>query len=190
MLMRKHSSGFTVVELIVALAVVAILATAALPAMGGLISRNKVASEVNRLASDLLFARNSAVTRGRVVTVCRSGDQTACLSSPSAAGRLDAGWMTYTADEPLENFDGALGEVLKVGEKVSETIEIRVLGNQAPDYISFLPSGRIEGASPGNIVITICKDGQSTDQVTGRRVTLSTSGRPSLSEIAAGQSCS
>lgn len=186
---RRSDSGFTLIELVVAVAMIAILAALALPAMGGLIARNKVSTEVNRIVADILLARNSAVTRARVVTICRSGTQVSCLDGASASGRLDAGWMTYTDDNPRESFDAASGEVLKVGEKVSETIQVHVLNDQAPDYISFLPSGRIDGATPGNVVITICKDGLSTIQTTGRRITLSVSGRPTLSEIPAGQAC-
>lgn len=183
--MNRPQNGFTLIELIVAIAIVAILAGLALPPLGDLIARNKVATEVNRLVSDFQLARNSAVTRSSVVTICRSGDQVSCLSS-SAANQLDAGWMTYTSANPQISYVAGTDALLKVGEKASETTQIRVQGNQAPDFISFLPSGRIETAVPGNVVITICKNGQSTEQVRGRRLTLAVSGRPSISELPVG----
>ncbi len=182
--MSRRQSGFTVIELIVAVAIVAIFAGLALPPMGDLIARNQVATEVNRLVSDLQLARNSAVTRGSVVTMCRSGDQVGCLTS-SSANQFDAGWMTYASPDARTPFV-ATDALLKVGEGASDNMEIRTIGNQAPDFISFLPTGRIDAAAPGNIVIAVCKNGQSTERVKGRRLTLSVSGRPSISEIPVG----
>jgi len=182
--------GFSVIELMVTVAVVAIVAVVAVPGMRDLMARNKVSTEVNRILSDLLLARNTAITRGTFVTVCRSGDQSACNTSPSAANRFDSGWMTYVAPATRTAFSGAAGnELLKVGELAAPEIQIQTVGAQAPDYITYLPTGRVDPAAAGNIVITVCLDGSSTTRVPGRRLTLSVSGRPALSEVAEG-SCS
>lgn len=182
----NRAKGFTVIELMVAVAMLAILAGIALPAMRGVIQRNQVSSEVNRLLSELLMARNTAVTRGQVVTICRSGDQVTCLAG-SAANQYENGWITYVAPAPRVTLTGAAGfEVLKVGDPASSAMQVRALGGQAPSFISFLPSGRIDPAAAGNIVINVCPGGQSTALVPGKRLSLSVSGRPNLSELAPG----
>lgn len=174
------------IELVVTVAVIAIVAGIAMPPMRDLIQRNQVAAEVNRLLSDLLFARNTAITRGRVVTLCRSSDQVACLSG-STTGQFEKGWMTYMAPAARTSLAASAGfELLKVGETAGSDLEIRTVGAQGPDFISFLPSGRIDPAAPGSIVINVCHGGVSTALVPGKRLTLSVSGRPSLTEIAPG----
>lgn len=184
----KRSRGFSLIELMVAMIVLALLLGVAVPGMQDIIRRNRISSEVNRVVSDLLLARNSAITRGAVVTICRSGDQATCLSG-SAAGQYDAGWMTYAAPNPNVAYvnNPALGfELLKVGDPSTGLMRIRSNGAQAPDYISFLPSGRVSPSAPGNIVISFCHDGVSTATVRGRRLSISVSGRPTLSDIPIG----
>jgi len=183
----RNNRGFTILELIVTIVVISILVAIALPGMRDLMGRNKVSTEVNRLVSDLLLARNTAITRGTFVTICRSGDQSSCLAA-SAANEFEQGWMTYAAPATRVAFNSAVAgnELLKVGEAASPEIQVHSLGSQAPAYITYLATGRIDPAVAGNIVITICLNGESTAQVPGRRLTLSVSGRPALSEVAAG----
>ena len=184
----RRVSGFSVIELMITVAVAAIFATMALPAMQDLIARNKVSSEVNRLVADLLLARNTAITRSSFVTICRSGDQVGCLTGPSSASRYDSGWMTYTSmfTRSIFNSGAAGNNLLKVGEVAAPQIEIRSVGTAAPSYVTYLPSGRTDPVGAGPIVLTICLNGQSTVRVPGRRLTLSTSGRPALRSMGVG----
>ena len=181
--------GFSVLELMITIAVLAILVGVALPSMRDLIARNKISSEVNRLVSDLLLARNTAITRGTFVTICRSSDQATCGGGPT--NRFDQGWITYVSPVTRSAFaSGTAGnELLKVGELASPEIQISTAGTQAPTFITYLPTGRIDPATSGNIVITICVNGASTTRIPGRRLTLSVSGRPALSEIAPTTNC-
>jgi type IV fimbrial biogenesis protein FimT len=61
--------GVTLVELLVALAVLAILATAAVPAFTTLIERHQLRGAANALYSDLLLARGEALRRNAPVGV-------------------------------------------------------------------------------------------------------------------------
>jgi len=68
--MRKNH-GFTLVELLVALALVAILATVAVPGFNRLITSNRLTSEANDLLSTITYARSEAIRRGTHVSLCR-----------------------------------------------------------------------------------------------------------------------
>lgn len=63
------NSGFTLVELMVTLAVAAILATVALPGFTSLIQTNRVTTQTNELVASLNLARSEAIRRGLPVTV-------------------------------------------------------------------------------------------------------------------------
>jgi type IV fimbrial biogenesis protein FimT len=63
---RKHS-GFTVIEAMVVVGIIAILAGFAAPAMNQLIRTQKVRSLAYDLFADLTYARSQAISRGRNV---------------------------------------------------------------------------------------------------------------------------
>jgi len=86
------SRGFTLVELLVTIAVVAILAAIALPSFTSMIQRNGVNSAGNRLMADLGYARAEAATRGTYVSVCPSTNGTSC----SGSAAWESGWIVYT----------------------------------------------------------------------------------------------
>ncbi len=67
---RRNNTGFTLLELLVALALMGMLAAWGLPNFQALGERSAVASEVNRLQTALTLARNTAITQRSDVTVC------------------------------------------------------------------------------------------------------------------------
>jgi len=67
---RRTHVGLTLIELIVAIAVAAILFTWAIPSFQQFTARNEVAAEVMRIRTALQLAKNTAVTRRRVIAVC------------------------------------------------------------------------------------------------------------------------
>lgn len=65
----KMCRGFTLLELMVTIAVLAILTTIAIPNFRDLVQSNRVTTQANELVSALTFARMEAVKRGRNVRV-------------------------------------------------------------------------------------------------------------------------
>lgn len=82
---RRHG-GLTLIELIVAIAVAAILFTWAIPSFQRFTARNEVAAEVMRLTSALSQTRSAAITRRTTVTLCPTVDMTQCQITDNAAG--------------------------------------------------------------------------------------------------------
>lgn len=66
---KGKSGGFTVIELIVTIAVMAILVTIGIPAIQELIKNNRVTAQSNELAAMINFARNEALRRNDSIPV-------------------------------------------------------------------------------------------------------------------------
>lgn len=101
---KRTSSGFTLLELLIAIALIAIMTTWVVPSLQLMTEKHRVAVEILRLKTALTQARNSAVTRRVPITVCPTQDQVTCLDDWTAPLMLfvnqgDNG--VRKADEPI-----------------------------------------------------------------------------------------
>ncbi|MCC5869836.1 MAG: GspH/FimT family pseudopilin [Gammaproteobacteria bacterium] len=85
----QSTLGFTLIELMIAIAVLAILVTVALPSFRTVIEGNRAATLANEVITALSYARAEAIRRGAPVTLCASADQASCANSTDWA----AGWI-------------------------------------------------------------------------------------------------
>jgi type IV fimbrial biogenesis protein FimT len=93
--MKLHK-GFTVVELMVAMLVLAIIVAFAAPSFDGLQRRISIDSNTTRFTSSLNLARSEAVTRASVVTMCRSENADEVDADCSNAGDdWSGGWIVF-----------------------------------------------------------------------------------------------
>lgn len=87
---RGRQSGFTLVELMVVVAIAAILAALAVPSFRSFINSTRQSSAVMQLVSDLNLGRSEAIKRNAHVLVCaRNSDGTDCAASTN----WQAGWL-------------------------------------------------------------------------------------------------
>jgi type IV fimbrial biogenesis protein FimT len=90
----KFCRGFTLLELMVTVAVLAILLTVGVPSFRDLIQNNRVTTQTNELVTALNFARAEAVKRGRSVQVevlaqeVKGWTVTVALANPDGADDL------------------------------------------------------------------------------------------------------
>ena len=78
----KKNIGFTLLELLITVALVAILLTSGVPALTQLVKNNNLVSKINRLNGFISLARAEAVKRGNVnITLCRSDNNNTCNDS-------------------------------------------------------------------------------------------------------------
>lgn len=86
-------TGLTLLEIVTAIAIIAILLAIAEPSYQYITNTNRVASEVNGLLGDLQFARAEAIKEGQTVSVCVSSDGASCLAASTS---WQNGWMVFS----------------------------------------------------------------------------------------------
>ena len=86
-----RSAGFTAIELMTVLAIVAILLTVVVPSFVGLTQKNRVAAKINGFVGDLQFARGEAIKQGQPVTICASTNGSSC----SGSATWETGWIVF-----------------------------------------------------------------------------------------------
>lgn len=128
-----HSQGVTLIELMVVIAVAAILSALAIPSFQKILKQQEVNGEINNLVAMVYFARSEAIKRNQVVTVCKSSDKQNC------GGNWTDGWLMF-ADL---NGDGAkdAGEYLISSGAVADGYELAWSGFGSQNYIRFLQNG-------------------------------------------------
>lgn len=84
-MIRKSSShsgaGFTLVELMITIAIVAILLTVVAPSLFAFLLSTRLASQAKDIVSDVRLARSEAAARGQWVVMCPSTDGTTCTNT-------------------------------------------------------------------------------------------------------------
>src|SRR5688572_25369862 len=89
--MHHRPRGFTLTELMVCVALLAILLGLGVPAFASIVERVRVINSFHALTVSLMTARLTAVTRGAPVTVCPSADGRRCRNDLI----WDDGWLVY-----------------------------------------------------------------------------------------------
>lgn len=96
-MMNPKQAGMTLVELVVTLAVVAILASAAIPSLREMMENNRLTALNNQLVSSINYVRGEAVKRAYDVAMCvRNSDGSDCASS----GGFENGWIVFVNCNP------------------------------------------------------------------------------------------
>jgi len=81
------------VEMIMTVAVGAILLTVGIPSFRYVTNSNRIAAEINGLLGDLQFARSEAIKEGVPVSVCISTNGTAC----TGGNTWQSGWIVISS---------------------------------------------------------------------------------------------
>lgn len=92
--MKTRQSGFTLVELMVTLAVVVVLIGLAVPSFQTLLVSQRLNTAADMLISDFRYARSEAIKRTNQVTICVSSNGTSCTSD----ALWKDGWIVFVDD--------------------------------------------------------------------------------------------
>lgn len=154
--------GFTLIEMLLTLAVASVLTMLAVPSFQSLMSKQQATDSYNRVASALHLARSIAVMKNTTSIVCPSTDGRHC--SPSQ--HWQNGWLVAIDSDENQQPDGTPSQVF-----TATSDSIRIYTSQGRQNIRF----QSDGSSPGsNLSMIICHSGRPQS---ARSVVLSNVGR-------------
>lgn len=160
--------GFTLIEIMIALAVLSILGVIAVPGFTNLINDSTRANAVNSFIHTVFLARSEAIKRGEIVSICKSTNGADCAAG---ADGWDAGWITFVntdRDEPPVRDENE--KLLQVQDGWRQG---RISSNR-PAY-SFRP--HIQGVINGTLVFC-----DRRGSAAARAVIISHTGRPRVAQ--------
>jgi type II secretion system protein H len=125
----KYIKGFTLLELMITLAIVGIVAAIAVPSMTSLVNNSKAERITGLFKQDLQFARSYAISRGEVVRMTA----------------IDGGWQIVAE---------TTGDTLKTRDILDDTITLT--STNGLNSVAFTATGQIESTDTITIRTSGC----------------------------------
>lgn len=144
-MVKLRRQGFTALELIITMAVIAVLLTLGVPAFQNFGWNLRMKTAMDTLQTDLKLARGHSISQNSRTVICPADDKTGC----SGQADWQHGWIVFTdingdrekqATEPLLKYSGTLAN-LNINSSSSRT------------YLRFFPNGSAPGS---NTTIRFC----------------------------------
>lgn len=158
-----RDAGFTIIELLVTLAVAAIILTIAVPSFQGLIERSRLTTEANTLGSALQLARSEAVKRGEDVSLAAGGTT------------FSDGFCVHSDSSGTSCTDSATNSTL-----IREFESLESVATSGVTEITFTNMGELNSGAPVSVVISpaSCPSGKKDGR---RRVSVGVGGQVRVS---------
>jgi len=134
---RAYASGMTMTELLITLAVLAVLMMVAVPSFKDASLGSRLSAAANDLLASVQLARSEAIKRNVAVTLCASAGGTTC----AASGGWEQGWIIVAA-----------AAVIQVQQGLPDGYLLTQTGGTVP--LNFQPIGI--GATAATF--TVCRD--------------------------------
>lgn len=165
----RQQQGITLVELLITLAILAILVGVVFPGFQGILARNNIATSANSVLLAVNLARGEAVRQSDPTTLV-------AIDPSDAANAWGPGWQVLTIAANAPAAPCAAPDCLRQFEGVSNALTL----NSNVNFVQFNSRGALADGVP--VLIDLCNPGDS-----GVRVTISAVGRASTSDLNAAQ---
>jgi type IV fimbrial biogenesis protein FimT len=136
---RRATAGFTLIEMMVVVIIMALLLAWALPAYKNMVTNYRMADELNQIQADVELARSSAIRTGVDVAMCPTASPSASVPTCTGSNEWNGGWVVYTESNET-GFVTGVDTVLRAHAAFSGT-DTLLSYNAAPNATT--PSGSV-----------------------------------------------
>ena len=174
--MNRKDAGFSLIEMIATLSVLAMLLAIAIPAFTTLLQGSRASGTYHLLTTSLAAARLRAIKDNAPVTVCPSADGRTCRSDEVWSD----GWIVYRdpdRDPQPQDNDAVIQRFGRVGG------DLQLMSTSGRSRVRFQPAGWAYGS---NLSIRLCRPGP--DGFLGS-VIVNNAGRPRTERHPGGAPC-
>ncbi|MGI9329417.1 MAG: GspH/FimT family pseudopilin [Gammaproteobacteria bacterium] len=184
---KIHAEGVTLVELMITLAVLAVVLTIGIPAFGGFLQNNRMSAAANDVLSSLHLARSEALKRQVPVVVCASTTADAANPTCDGGAGFDQGWVVFADtnnDAQVNGGDVVIAANGPLHPAIGANSTWGTAG--APVYVAFGANGsrqdQILAATPSVINMELCDERGDIEisggVAAGRWLRISATGHP------------
>ena len=167
---RRHVAGFTAIELMVVVSIVAILAALAGPSFTPLIENWRVRESAEQLQSTLHYARSEAIKRGGRVVIQKIPNNTNGCTTASGTRAWDCGWIVCHDT----NDNGTCNAAEPVLQRIESSAKVHVNRTGGGASIQLNRWGLVDGTWLGFNLIPLDR---TVSHVAARGVCMSSGGR-------------
>lgn len=166
----RYRHGLTLIELIIALAIMAIILTLAAPSFAALLQDTRLTTTVNSLVSTLQHARSEAIKRGISIVVCKGQPDVGCSNRRS----WSEGWFSFVDSDGDRDWSENEAQLWSQ-PALSEGTQLNFAAFPSANHVFYYP----EGSASSNGTFVFCDTRGSNH---AKALILANSGRLRISD--------